>query len=75
MSWKSKNIWFKLFHWQKSYEEDGTQNYLIFQPMERYFKQIAGVSRVIVFITGSVKDCLTKELILLKRLIILLLQT
>ena len=25
------------------FEEDGTQNYLILQPMYRYFKQIAGV--------------------------------
>ena len=25
------------------FEEDGTQNYLVFQPMYRYFKQIAGV--------------------------------
>ena len=26
------------------FEEDGTQNYLVFQPMYRYFKRIAGVS-------------------------------
>ena len=25
------------------FEEDGTQNYLIFQPMYKYFKRIAGV--------------------------------
>ena len=25
------------------FEEDGTQNYLVFQPMEKYFKRIAGV--------------------------------
>ena len=25
------------------FEEDGTQDYLVFQPMYRYFKQIAGV--------------------------------
>ena len=25
------------------FEEDGTQNYLVFQPMYRYFKRIAGV--------------------------------
>ena len=25
------------------FEEDGTQNYLVFQPIQRYFKQIAGV--------------------------------
>ena len=29
------------YYWGKSYfEEDGTQNYLVFQPMYRYFKQI-----------------------------------
>ena len=28
----------------KSDFEDGTQNYLVFQPMYRYFKQIAGFS-------------------------------
>ena len=27
------------------FEEDGTQNYLVFQPMYRYFKRIAGVGR------------------------------
>ena len=25
------------------FEEDGTQNYLVFQPMYRYFKRVAGV--------------------------------
>ena len=25
------------------FKEDGTQNYLVFQPMQRYFKRIAGV--------------------------------
>ena len=58
-----------------SFGEDGTQNYLVFQPMRRYFKTIAGVGNVVVFITGNLKDCLTKELILLKCLIIVLLQT
>ena len=28
---------------KRQYEEDGTQNYLVFQPMYRYFKRIAGV--------------------------------
>ena len=27
----------------KSHFEDGTQNYLVFQPIQRYFKRIAGV--------------------------------
>ena len=34
------SIYFK----EKShFEEDGTQNYLVFQPMYRYFKRVAGV--------------------------------
>ena len=28
---------------KRHFEEDGTKNYLIFQPMYRYFKRIAGV--------------------------------
>ena len=43
--------------------------------MRRYFKMIAGVGNVAAFITGNLKDCLTKEFILLKCLIIVLLQT
>ena len=46
------------------FEKDGTQNYLVFRPMFRYFKLIAG---------GNQKDCLTKKLIILKCLIIVLL--
>ena len=49
--------------------EDGIQNHLVFQPMRRYFKIIAGV---VTFITGNLKHCLMKEL---TRLIIALLQT
>ena len=28
---------------QSRFEEDGTQNYLVFQPIQRYFKRVAGV--------------------------------
>ena len=31
------------FNVKKHFEEDGTQNYSVFQPMHRYFKRIAGV--------------------------------
>ena len=31
------------FRGKSHFEEDGTQNYLVFQPMYRYFKRIAGV--------------------------------
>ena len=30
------------FRGKNHFEEDGTQNFLIFQPMYRYFKRIAG---------------------------------
>ena len=32
------------FRGKSHFEEDGTQNYLVFQPMYRYFKRIAGVA-------------------------------
>ena len=31
------------FKGNSHFEEDGAQNYLVFQPMYRYFKRIAGV--------------------------------
>ena len=31
------------FRGKSHFEEDGTQNYLVFQPIQRYFKRIAGV--------------------------------
>ena len=31
------------FRGKSHFEDDGTQNYLVFQPIERYFKKIAGV--------------------------------
>ena len=31
------------FRGKNYFEENGTQNYLIFQPMQRYFKRIVGV--------------------------------
>ena len=55
------------------FEEDGTQNYLVFQPMYRYFKIIAGIGNGRYIITGNLKDCLI--LILLQHLIIVLLHS
>ena len=34
------------FRGKSYFEEDGMQNYLVFQPMYRYFKRIAGVGNV-----------------------------
>ena len=31
------------FKGKSHFEEDGTQNYLVFQPMQKFFKRIAGV--------------------------------
>ena len=58
------------------FEEDDTQNYLVFQPMYRYSKRIAVVLvMAITFVTGNLKDCMTKEIILLKHPIIVLLHS
>ena len=38
-----KNIWSRYFRGKSHFEEDGTQNYLVFQPVKRYFKKITGV--------------------------------
>ena len=55
------------------FEEDGTQNYLVFQSFTNISNELLVLVMAIRFITGNRKDCLTKELILLKRLIIALL--
>ena len=41
---KLKTFYSSYFKDKDNFEEDGTQNYLVFQPMQRYFKKIAGVS-------------------------------
>ena len=40
---KLKSFNLSYFKGKGHFEEDGTQNYLVFQPMYRYFKSIAGV--------------------------------
>ena len=40
---KLKTFDLSYFKGKGHFEEDGTQNYLVFQPMYRYFKRIAGV--------------------------------
>ena len=76
MNWKKlKTFDLSYFRGNSHFEEDGTQNYLVFQPIYRYFKRIAGVgSGNYIYIFGNLKDRLMKELILLLYLIILLLQ-
>ena len=53
------------------FEEDGTQNYLVFQPLNKYFKVI---TNTIIFHHGNLKDYLLKVLNHLQHLIIVLLQ-
>ena len=58
------------FRGKSHFEEDGKQNYLVFQLMYRYFKQIAGVG------SGSyIYYYQSKRFSESKRLIIVLLQT
>ena len=48
------------------FQEDGTQNYLVFQPIKRFFKVVVVLVMVVTFITGNLKGCLLKEFILFK---------
>ena len=57
------------FRGKSHFEDDGTQNYLVLQPMYRYFKNELNVPY-----QGNLKDCLMKTLNLLLQLIIVLLQ-
>ena len=40
---KLKTFDLSYFRGKSHFQEDGTQSYLVFQPMQRYFKRIAGV--------------------------------
>ena len=62
------------FRGKSHFEEDGAQNYLVFQPMYRYFKSIAGVGSGNYIFFGNLKDYLMKRLILLLDIIIVLVQ-
>ena len=53
------------------FEEDGTQNYLVFQPINKHFKVISNTDYIR---HGNLKDYLLKVLNQLKHLIIVLLQ-
>ena len=58
------------FFGKTHFEEDGTQNCLVFQPMNKYFKVIADKN---MFHLGNLKDYLMKVLSLQLHLIIVLL--
>ena len=69
---KLKTIDSSYFIGKSHFEDDVTQNYLVFQSIEKYFKGFLVLVMAVTFITGNLKDCLMEELILLKRLIIVL---
>ena len=47
MNLKSSNIWFKLFTGNSHFEEDHTQNYLVFQRANKYLKKISKTAYVL----------------------------
>ena len=50
------------FKGRNRFEEDVTQNYLVFQPMYKYFKKIGNTDNIS---SWNLKDCLMKSLNLL----------
>ena len=46
----------------KGHFEDGTQNYLVFQPMQKYFKRIAGVGSAIYIFFWKSKGLLDERI-------------
>ena len=59
---KLKTFDLSYFIGKSHFEENGTQNYLVFQPLEKYFKVILVL---IIFHHGNLKGCLMKILQLL----------
>ena len=43
---KTQNFRFELFNGKSHFQEDGTQNYLVFQPINKYFKVMASTDYV-----------------------------
>ena len=62
------------FRGKTHFEEDSAQNYLVLQPMYRYFETIAGVCNGEFIYFWKSKRCLRNVLILLLHLITVLLQ-
>ena len=72
---KLKTVDSSCFKRKSHFEEDGTQNYLIFQPIQRYFKKELQVLVVVIIYTfGNLKVYLMKGLILILHVTTVLLQ-
>ena len=68
---KLKTLDLRFFIGKSHFEEDGSQNYLVFQPIKRYIKLIA--NNKLYISSWNLKDYLTKLLSFLLHLIIALL--
>ena len=44
------------FHCESHFEDDGTQNYLVFQPVSRYFKTVADTNKVTTWKSKGLSD-------------------
>ena len=72
---KLKTLDLSYFIGKSHFKEDGTENYLVFQPMYRYFKMIAGVSTDNYIYFWKSKRLSDERINTIKSLIIVLLQT
>ena len=66
---KLKTFDLSYFKGKNHFEKDDTQNYLVFEPMQKYLKGLQVLVVVIAYIFGNLKVCLTKGLILILHLI------
>ena len=71
---KLKTFHLSYFIGKSHFEEDGTQNYLVFQPMYKYFKVFILPNILKMFQNGNLKDYLRKVLKQFLHLIIVLIQ-
>ena len=71
---KLKNFDSSCFIGKRHFEEDGTQNYLVFQPIYMYFKSLLLPNMLNMFQKENLKDYLVKVLGQFLRLIIVLIR-
>ena len=71
---KLKTFDLSYFKGNGHFEEDGTQNYLVFKPMQKYFKRIAGAASGNYTYFWKSKGLSDEGLILILHLLIILLQ-
>ena len=73
---KLNTFYFGYFNGKSHFEENGTQNYLIFQPSHKYLKtfSITNSGLIYIFENGNLKDYLMKVLRQFLPVIIVLIQ-